>query len=257
MPVITISRGSYHSGKQVAEIVAKELGYECISREVLLQAAEEFDVPEVKLVRAIHDAPSILERFVHGKRRFLAYVRSAFLDRVQKDNVVYHGLAGHFLVAHIPHVLKVRIVAEMGDRVELEVKRRGISREEALEQLRSDDNERLKWSRDLYGIDTTEPTLYDLVIRIKKITVDHAAEIICKTASLQEFQTTPASRQLMDDIAAAAKVEASLMDLKSDVSVCCDMGVVHIQARHADAEEKAHMRWLAERVSGVKKVCMD
>ena len=34
-----------------------------------------------------------------------------------KDNVVYHGLAGQFLVAGVSHVLKVRIMAEMEDRV--------------------------------------------------------------------------------------------------------------------------------------------
>jgi hypothetical protein len=63
MAIITISRGSYSKGKQIAEKVAKALGYECISREVLLEASKEFNIPEVKRVRAIHDAPSILSRF--------------------------------------------------------------------------------------------------------------------------------------------------------------------------------------------------
>jgi hypothetical protein len=63
MAIITISRGSYSKGKQIAEKVAKTLGYECISREVLLEASKEFNIPEVKLIRAVHDAPSILSRF--------------------------------------------------------------------------------------------------------------------------------------------------------------------------------------------------
>ena len=40
MSVITVSRGSYSRGKEVAEKVAQELGYACISREVLLEASE-------------------------------------------------------------------------------------------------------------------------------------------------------------------------------------------------------------------------
>jgi len=62
MPIIIISRGCYHRGSEVAKKVAAELAYECISREVLLEASKLFDIPELKLMRAIHDAPSLLER---------------------------------------------------------------------------------------------------------------------------------------------------------------------------------------------------
>ena len=97
-PVITISRGSYSRGKEVAEKVASELGYECISRDILLEASEEFNIPELRLVRALHDAPSVLERFTHGRERYVSYIRKALLQRIRKDNVVYHGLAGHYFL---------------------------------------------------------------------------------------------------------------------------------------------------------------
>ena len=58
MAIITISRGSYSRGEEVAQKVAQKLGYECISRDILLEASKEFNIPEIKLVRAIHDAPS-------------------------------------------------------------------------------------------------------------------------------------------------------------------------------------------------------
>ena len=113
MPIITISRGSYSRGKEVAEKLAQDLGYECISRDILLQASNEFNLPEIKLIRALHDAPSVLDRFTYGKERYVAYIRSALLTYAQQDNLVYHGLAGHFLLQGIPHVLKVRILADL------------------------------------------------------------------------------------------------------------------------------------------------
>jgi hypothetical protein len=58
MTIITISKGSYSRGEEVAEKLAEELNYKCISREILLEASEQFNIPEIKLVRAIHDAPS-------------------------------------------------------------------------------------------------------------------------------------------------------------------------------------------------------
>jgi cytidylate kinase len=64
---------------------------------------------------------------------------------VQKDNVVYHGLAGHFFLQDISHVLKVRVIADLEDRVKEELKREGISAEEARYILKKDDDERRKW----------------------------------------------------------------------------------------------------------------
>ena len=97
MPIITISRGSYSKGKEVAEKVSQKLGYECISRDVLLEASEEFNVPEIKLIRAIHNSPSILNSFTHGREKYIVYIQAALLRHLSKDNIVYHGLAGHFL----------------------------------------------------------------------------------------------------------------------------------------------------------------
>ena len=79
MSIVTISRGSFSHGKEVAEELAKRLGYKCISREIILEASKHFNIPEAKLARAIHDAPSILERITYGKERYVAYVREALL----------------------------------------------------------------------------------------------------------------------------------------------------------------------------------
>ena len=73
MAIITISRGSYSKGKEVAEKVAARLGYQCLSREVILDASDRYHIPEIKLIKAIHDAPSILERIGQSKARFIAY----------------------------------------------------------------------------------------------------------------------------------------------------------------------------------------
>jgi hypothetical protein len=59
MPIITISRGSHSRGKCVAEKLAQRLQYGCVSREVLLEASEEFNIPEISL------RPPDLERFCY------------------------------------------------------------------------------------------------------------------------------------------------------------------------------------------------
>lgn len=207
MAIITISRGSYYRGKEVAEKLAQKLGYQCISREILLEASEEFNIPEIKLIRAIEDAPSILERFTRQKEKYVAFVRAALLKHVQKDNVVYHGLFGHFFLQDIPHVLKVRIVGDLETRVADEVKREGISADKAREIITRDDEERRKWALYLYGADAWDATLYDLVIHLKIISVDDAVGLISHVLELPGFQTTPQSQEAIDSLVEAARME--------------------------------------------------
>ena len=76
-----------------------------------------------------------MDRFFGEKEKFVAFIRAALLKHVQKDNVVYHGLFGHFFLQDIPHVLKVRIVGDLEARVADEVKREGISAAKAREIL--------------------------------------------------------------------------------------------------------------------------
>jgi cytidylate kinase len=239
--IITISRGSYSRGKEVAEKLAQDLGYQCLSRDILLEASERFNIPEFKLVRAIHDAPSLFERFTYGKERYVASIRAALLRQVQKGNVIYHGLAGHFLLQGITHVLKVRIIADLEDRVKEEMKREKISAAEARRILQKDDQERRKWSKHLFGIDTWDPSLYDLVINIKCITVDGAVDIIKCTLKNPCFQATPETQRLIDDKSLAARVAAALIQEIPSVEVEVKEGEVFIYLKRAQYENEELM----------------
>ena len=200
MSIITISRGSYTHGGEVAEKVAKKLGYECISREILLEISDEFNITEIKLTRAIRDAPTFLEKYSFGREKYINYIRLAILKALSKDKMVYHGFAGQFFVKDIPHVLKIRIIADMDHRIECMMKRVGVSRKKAETMVIEVDDERKAWSKKLYGIDTWDSRLYDLVINIEKLSIDYAVEMICETVKLKAFQTTKKSQKLMDDL---------------------------------------------------------
>ncbi len=257
MAIITISRGSYSKGKDVAEKVCQKLGYSCMSREVLVEASEHFNIPEIKLVRALHDAPSILERFTYGKERYLAFFEAEFLARVQKDNIVYHGLAGHFYLKGVKHVLKVRILADLEDRIRLEMEREKISRDDALYILKKDDQERRQWSLRLFGADSWDPSLYDLVIHIDQIRVDDAVDIICHTVGLEHFRTTVESQKTLDDLVLAAKVKARLIEPCPSVRVSAKDGVVYVDTHTgpATAQQLAdELDILAKQIPGVKEV---
>lgn len=256
MPIITINRGSYSRGKAVAEKLAHELGYECVSRDILLEASEDFNIPEIKLIRALHDAPTVLERFKHGKERYISYLRSALLQRVRKDNIVYHGLAGQFFLRDIPHVVKVRIIADMQDRVNEEMRRNSIPEDEALYILQKDDEERRKWGLQVYGTDTWDSRLYDMVLHIGRLTVDDAVDMICQIAQKATFQATAQSRQLVENMALEAKVKAGLALIAPKVQIEADNGRIFICniASNVQADAINSIKTAAAQVEGVTEV---
>jgi len=258
MPIITISRGSYSLGKDVAEKLAQRLGYECISRDILLEASDEFNLPEIKLIRALHDAPTVLERFSHGKERYVAYIRSTLFHHMLKDNIVYHGLAGHYFLMNISHALKVRIIANIDDRVKEEMRREKISEEQARYVLKKDDEERRKWGIKLYGVDTKDSKLYDIVLHINTMTVEDAVDILYDMIQKPAFQTTPESLQNIKDFALAAKVNAALIDLAPKVMVTAIDGLVYIgnieEKKTVGSDMVDMLRKIAGKIDGVKEV---
>jgi cytidylate kinase len=222
MPIVTISRGSYYHGKSIAEKLAKKLGYTCHSRDQIIDNLDEFHLPEIKLLRGLNDAFSVLDRFPHGKQRFTAAIRSAILQHFVNGNVVYHGLVGHHFVRDISHVLKVRIIADTNSRVADDMARENISEEKARYILKKDDEERRKWGMFLYGIDILDPETYNLIIRIGHVSEDEAVDIIANAAGLPCFQETAESKAALADSAMSALVSRKLFDFPNSVVAAKD-----------------------------------
>lgn len=257
MAIITISRGSYSRGMDVAEKVAEKLGYDCIGREALLQTSREYDVAEVKLVRTTQDTTSVLDSLIGGKERYAAHIQAALTSRVKKDNVVYHGLAGQFLLQGVSHVLKVRIIAPLEYRINIVMDRDNVEKQQAIRILKKDDEERNRWSRKLFLIDPRDCNLYDLVLNIDKCTVVDAVDLICHTAGFKGFQTTPESQKAMDDLQLACAVKVRLVDVRPNVEVSADNGNVSVIADAPVTQEEAVTREIeriAKTVPGVDDV---
>ncbi len=257
MAIITISRGSYSRGKDTAERLAERLGYRCIGRDTLIEASKEFNIPEIKLIRALYDAPSVLDRFTYGKERYIKFIRRRVLESVQQDNVVYHGLAGHFFLQGIPHVCMVRIIARLEDRIREEMRREDISYEKAQNVLVKDDHERRKWARHLYGIDTSDASLYDLVLHVNKFDVEDAVDIIAHTINRPCFQTTQESREMLDRMVLCAKVESELAGSYPNAKCLIQDGTAHLTLKETPSKKDkvdSHVRELLKDSSEIKNI---
>lgn len=238
MPIVTISRGSYHRAKSVAEKLSARLGYECISRDDVIEKLGDFQLPGIQLVRNLHDAFSVLDRFPGGKEHFVTAIRSAILDRVLSDDVIYHGLAGHHFLQGVSHVLRVRVVSDTESRVAQEVGRSGMAAADARRLLLTDDEERRKWCMLLYGIDIVDPLNYHLVVRVDPMTEEDAVEVIAAAARSRTFLATEASRGKLTDLATAARVRYALFEFPS-AAVTAAGGAVQVVLKAPENQKEA------------------
>jgi cytidylate kinase len=257
MPIIAIARASYSHGKKIAEKVASALNYQCISEEVISLASQEFDIPENWLRRAVENAPTLRDRFSYGKKKYVAYIRSALLQFAARDNVVYHALAGHFLLEGIPNVLRVMISATMEERVKEIMEQENISKKEARKSIEKFDKERKKWSMYFYGKDPWDFSMYDLGIVIGRLTIDDAVQKILTAVKLPSFQTSPESRKIIENESLAARIKSDLMNFYSDVEVSAESGTVTVHIKRSLKQEEAltdDIRGILMEMPGVKKV---
>lgn len=257
MSIIAIARASYSHGKKIAESVARELNYRCISEEVLSLASQQFDIPENWLRRAIENAPTLRDRFSYGKKKYIAYIRSALLEFAVKDNLVYHALAGHFLLEDIPNVLRVMISATQDERVKKIMTQEKVSKKEALKSIAKFDKERKKWAMYFYNKDPWDISMYDLGLVIGRLTIDDAVDKILSTVKLPTFQTSALSRKVLENEHLAAKIKSDLMNFYADVEVAAEDGTITVHIPRSLKQEEAlteDIRGILMEMPGVKNV---
>jgi cytidylate kinase len=253
--IITISRGTFSGGQNLARCIAGKLGYRVISREVLVKAAQSYGSSLEKLSDAIAEVPGFLEGLSAERAHYLAFIRAVLGREIKNDNVIYHGHAGQLLIPRLPHLVRVRIIANMEYRIQSAMERNKLKREEAVKFIKNVDEKRVKWTKFLYHADWHDPSLYDLVINIDNLTISDACDIVSYTASLERFKTTPEAIKMVDDLVLSTEVRAAVASTKgiadSGIEVEADAGAVTIGGTVSSVQDADKIREIVRGVSGV------
>jgi cytidylate kinase len=210
MAIITVSRGTFSGGEALANAIAGRLGYRCLGRETILDAAREYGVPIDDLRAAMERAPSLWERLTGHREAYITYFRAALSAKAQEGDLVYHGHVGHLLLPGISHVLRVRVVAPLEYRLQTVLRDQQCTWPEARAYIERMDRERARWVRFLFGVDWEDPHLYDVILHLDRMTLASACETVCRLVARPEFQPTATSRQALQDFGLASHVEAML-----------------------------------------------
>ena len=254
MSSVILSADSCCRSEEIARKAAEALGYECIGREVLVEACDRYGTTEEKLEEALRNTASFLSRLSNTRARLLAYFQASFTAVLKKDKVVYHGEAGHMFVTDVSHILKVRLMADLEERVALRVETEKIPEKKARELFQKESEDRKKWFQTVFNQDGTDPARFDLVINVTQIGPDRAADIIADTARDVKFNPITYSVKSMQDQELAGRVRAALIDSYPDVTVRARDGDVSIRAKALKKEKKDKALSVREKVQNMEGV---
>jgi len=233
------------------------MGYECVSREVILAAAKKFGVPETKLLKVVRDAPGIMAIFSRNRQRYISYIKAAVADYMLTHDIVYHGLVGHPIIQGVSHVLKVRIIANLDDRIRLEMERENISEEKARKKIGELDDQQRKWGQAVYGIDVTNPMNYDLIINAGHLALSEtqdAVETVISTAKHKKYQPNTYSINCMKNIALSCRVKAALVDRHPNIEVKSDKGNLFVLAKVSNRKNQEKALALKQEIMKIEGV---
>lgn len=262
MPIITIFRGAFSGGPEVADKVATQLGYRSVGREVLFEASRRYGIPEAKFTEILESEPSWWERWRESLRLYRIALQAAMCEVVQQGNqVVYHGHMGHELLPGVSHVLKVLITATLEYRIDQVRAREGLDDAAARRYIEHVDKARTRRLEAVFGADWRDSSRYDLVVNIARMNLETASHLIVEAAGRKEFQPTAESEQAFQNLTVAARAQAVLvMSPKTrnlNISIQAEQGVVRVAGILTQPALQQEIVRLVEGVEGVTKVEAD
>jgi len=186
---ITISREAGAGGSEIAERLARLLGWEVLDRNLLERMDDRFHVSR-KMLEAVDETEAswvydVLGTWVDqsavGHEKYVAQLGKVLTEAARRGNVVFVGRGAQFLLPR-QHGLAVRIVAPLKWRIDHVMQREGLDEAAARQFIRRKDTGRREFVERFFHRNVDDPHLYDLVVNVERLGLDGAVEQIYTAA---------------------------------------------------------------------------
>lgn len=262
--IYTISRqmGSY--GDAIAEELAKRVGVPLIDRSKLVAEAYRYGLSTERQTppEIAERKPTLLQRLDEERQRFSVLLRAMLYDlAATQETTVIVGLTAQVLFRSVRHAVRTLTVAPFMVRVERVMREERLDRQAAIALVRQSDSDRAGYHQYLHHVEWLRPDLYDLVVNTEYMRASTVVELLLRTGELPDFQPTPESRQVLDDLALAARVEATLVSSPrvaiDALEVRADRGQVTVSGLVYTEEERETAEMIVRETPGVQLFVSD
>ena len=182
---IAVSREAGANGSQVACALGERLGWVVYDRELVQHIAADMGV-RTSLLESVDEKHrswllECLESFASAptvsESAYARHLLETLVSLSAHGNCVIVG-RGAAQVLPTAVTVRVRLVGPVEDRVKAVCQRFGIPHEEAKRWVERTDSERVRFVKDHFQKDPTDPRGYDLVLNSSRFTVPECADLI-------------------------------------------------------------------------------
>ncbi|MCP5104605.1 MAG: BON domain-containing protein [bacterium] len=259
MSVITISRQLGSQGTEIAQLLCDGFKYQCLDKESLEAAFDQYGIPKDSVDRYDEKKPGIWDIFKTDKARYLHFMKGVFFEFARKGNCVMLGRGGQAILGNIPGVLHVRVVAPWENRVERIMERYECDKRHAEKVIHHTDNERAGFHKFFFDYNWEDVNLYDLVLNTGSFSPDAGALLIRDVAEGAELKSRQKETELkLADLSLEHKIKTGIVyDEKVSVQfleVLSTQGVVTLRGIVGDSEDVEQCEKIAAALGEVKEV---
>lgn len=195
---ITISREVGALGTTIATAIGKQLGWPVYDQEIINKIAEEMGKPTTH-VRGVDEKyfswveeslAGLLTEYHVNPASYLKHLLATVRGLGVKGRCVIVGRGANFILPP-ERTLRVRLIGELKDRIQVIGRLKGISDREAGRWIETTERERVRFVQSNFGKDPTDPHHYDLVLNVSRLSVTECAETIIDTLHRMERREAP------------------------------------------------------------------
>ena len=183
--LITINRQFGTNGRQIANDIARELGVKLVDRQILSKLADNLNMPEDELQRMERKKPSFWERVSYFYRNSPAMISTPSVDLMgltssqiykeqvgimrsiaEEESCVVVGRLGFEVFKDHPNHISIFMFSNLEDRILKVMEMYGVTRADALSQIKKVDEAREEFTREFTGKERNDATNYDLAVNV-------------------------------------------------------------------------------------------
>ena len=183
-PYLLISREKGAGGRQVANLIGQQMGWQVFDRQIVDAIAERTQMRQQLVENLDEKTRGALEEFLRhvltkeiGSTDYLRHLRRVLLTLGQQGDVVIVGRGSEYILP-ARFGLRVRMVAPFEVRKERIVRANGLTTEAAEALITKVDHERKDFIHSQFQGNTNDPLNYDLVLNTGPLSVEGTAEIV-------------------------------------------------------------------------------
>lgn len=178
MAVITLSRQVAAWGDEVAQSLAKSIGYKFITRKDIEKRIVELGFPESKMPKYDERKPGFFASLAKNRDEYLNYAQYAILEAAAQGNVIIIGRGAFAVLQDVPNNVSIRLVADEATRINRLKNEFNWDDKQAKQRIQESDTNRAGFHSSFYNVDINDPSQYHAVLNTGFVDIERAAAII-------------------------------------------------------------------------------